>query len=103
MERLFPTRALAVLLAIGLVDLISTAVMHQQGMIVELNPLMRVLIERSEWLFAFVKGGTLVIAWAALVWYSKTNKDFVHKACVAGSVAYMAVWTTWFITGSIMS
>lgn len=97
--KLFPTRALALLLLIGFVDLVATAVMHQHGMIVELNPIMRPLIERSEWLFALVKGLTLVAAWAALVWYSEHNRDFVRKACLAGSAAYMTIWTAWFLVG----
>ena len=37
-RRLLPTRALALLLAIGFLDLIVTAVLHAQGMIIELNP-----------------------------------------------------------------
>lgn len=98
-SKLFPTRALALLLAIGFIDLVATAVMHQNGMIIELNPIMRPLIERSEWLFAFVKGMTLVTAWVALVWYAQHNRDFVRKACVMGSAAYMTIWTAWFLVG----
>lgn len=96
-RRLLPTRALALLLAIGLLDLIVTAVLHAHGLIVELNPLMRPLIEESEWLFAAVKGLTLAIAWAAMVYYAQINKDFVRKACLVGSAAYVVIWMSWFL------
>ncbi len=92
----FPTRSMVALLTIGIVDLVSTAVLHSKGMIVELNPLMRGFITQSEWLFAFVKGMTIGVAWGTMVWYAQTNRDFVNKACTYGSIAYLAVWTTWF-------
>jgi hypothetical protein len=91
-----PTRALAVLMAIGFIDLVVTAVLHAQGQIVELNPLMKPLIETSEWLFAAVKGLTLVLAWLVMVKHADQNLPFIRKACVAGSAAYMIVWTVWF-------
>ena len=93
---LFPTPALALLLGIGLVDLLSTAFLHRAGLIVELNPLMRVFIVRSEWLFGFVKGLTLGGAWAAMAWYARSDLRFVHRAALAGSAAYLAIWCGWF-------
>ena len=96
MTFVFPTRSMVALLLIGVVDLVTTAILHSRGMIVELNPLMRGLINQSEWLFAFVKGLTIGVAWGTMVWYAQTNKAFVNKACIWGSVAYLAVWTTWF-------
>ena len=97
MKLVLPTRALGLLMLIGIIDLVSTAWMHANGQIVELNPLMRVFIERSEWLFALVKGLTLVAAWGALAWYCKYNRKFVRNACFIASLAYAAVWTSWFI------
>ena len=99
MKALFPTRALALLLAIGTLDLIATAWLHAQGRIVELNPIMRPLIERSEWLFAFVKGATLVLGWVLLGQYAKHHRHFVRTACLAGTGIYMLVWTVWFVKG----
>ena len=99
MKRLFPTKSLVILLGIGLVDLIVTAVLHQRGLIEELNPLMQPLIERSEWLFAAVKGLTLVAAWSALVWYAQHNLRFVRNACALGAAAYLTLWTAWFLVG----
>lgn len=95
----FPTRALALLLFIGTIDLISTAVLHHYGYITELNPLMKPIIEQSEWLFAAVKGMTLLVAWLFIWKYAKENIAFARKACLAGSFAYVAIWCLWFYSG----
>ena len=87
-QTVFPTRALMLLLSIGFFDLFMTALLHSRGVVVELNPLMRPLIERSEWLFAIVKAVTLVGAWWVLAWYAKQNLTFVRKVCVLSA----AVW-----------
>lgn len=100
-RQFFPTNALALLLAIGFVDLVATAVLHSRGLIVELNPIMRPLIERSEWLFAAVKGLTLLLAWSVMHNYAKHNVRFVRKAAFLASSAYLFIWTTWFIGGSV--
>src|SRR5690349_12595392 len=100
MKFVVPSRAIYLLVGIGLIDLIVTAVLHAQGRIVELNPVMRPLIEQSEWLFAFVKGLTLAIAWVGLVWYGKQNPRFVRFACIAGSFAYLMVFAAWFVRGA---
>jgi len=100
-RQLVPTRAILLLMAIGFVDLLSTAILHANGQIVELNPVMRPMIEHSEWLFAIVKGLTLVICWGTMVWYSKINLKFVKQACIYGSGAYAFIWVTWFTIGSL--
>ena len=101
MPSLFPTRAIGLLMLIGFADLISTAMLHQRGLIVELNPVMRHFLDQGEWLFILVKGATLVTAWFALCWYSRHNKKFVRTACLWASGAYMTVWVSWFTIGSI--
>ncbi len=53
-------------------------------------------MRRSEFLFALVKGATLVLAWVVLARYAKQNPMFVQKACLIGSVAYSAIWLTAF-------
>lgn len=83
-------------MTIGVVDLVMTSVLHAQGRIVELNPLMRVFIERSEWLFALVKGATLVIAYVTMRNHAKHNPQFVRNACLVGSAAYVMIWCAWF-------
>jgi len=91
-KALLPTRALALFLLIGFTDLIVTAVLHSKGLITEVNPIMRYFIDRGEWLFAVVKGATLIAGWVALAWYAKTNLAFVRKVAYAGSAAYVGLW-----------
>lgn len=95
-----PTRAILLFIGIGLIDLVTTAVLHAHGRIVELNPLMRIFIEQSEWLFVLVKGFSLIGGWIVLAWYAQHNLEFVKKASIWGSLAYLFVWLAWFI-GSI--
>ena len=89
------------LLAIGFLDLVVTAVLHSQGLITEQNPLMRPIIERSEWLFAVVKGMTLVVAGVVMARYARTNREFVRRVCLTGSVLYVAIWTIWMIEANV--
>lgn len=62
-----------------------------------MNPLMRVFIERSEWLFAAVKGATLLVSWYVMSRYARVNPQFVRTACLAGSAFYVFLWTSWFL------
>lgn len=62
---------------------------------------MRVLIERSEWLFALAKFMTLFLGWMALRWYANQNLPFVRKASMWGSGAYVVVWCLWFFGASL--
>lgn len=98
---LAPTRSILLLMSIGFLDLVSTAVLHAQGKIVELNPLMKPFIEHSEWTFATVKGCTLLAAWAAMVAYCRVDRKFVRQCCIFGSIAYMILWSVWFTIGSL--
>lgn len=100
LKSVVPTRAVALLMAIGFIDLLATVFLHANGSVVELNPLMKPLIEQSEWLFAVVKSSTLFIAWIALVWYARQNLTFVRAACLIGSAVYVLVWCAWFIAAS---
>ena len=84
-RRLWPTRALVLLLAIGFFDLIVTAVLHANGMITELNPLMKPLLEQGEWLFAIVKSFTLIAAPAAVSSCCSTGSGSREAKPSAGS------------------
>ena len=97
MRAIAPSRSILLLMAIGFVDLFTTAWLHARGQIVELNPLMRPLIEQSEWLFVGVKALTLLAAWTAMAMYARSNRPFIRLVCVAGSIVYVAVWTIWFM------
>jgi Domain of unknown function (DUF5658) len=97
---ILPTRSLALLIAIGLADLIATTWLHMQGLIVELNPVMRGFIDRGEWLFVVVKGATLALAWFTMATYAKKNREFVRKVCLTGSAAYVLIWVAWFVASA---
>lgn len=92
----FPVTSLLILMIIGVVDLVATAWLHAHGLIVELNPLMRPLIEHSEWLFAGVKAATLVVAYVVMLRYTQVNRAFVARACTYASLAYVGIWLVWF-------
>jgi hypothetical protein len=100
MRAVFPSRGIILLIGIGFVDLLSTAWLYHRGMIVELNPLMRVLLKNGEWPFVLVKGLTLVFTWVALAKYSRLNPSFVRSTCLIGSIAYVSLWATWFTIGN---
>ncbi len=99
MRAIFPTRALAVLLAIGLLDLIATAILHAQGQIQELNPLMAPVLGQSETKFVLVKGATLVFAWILLVRYARHDLKQVRRACLWGTAAYISMLSLAFFAG----
>jgi len=69
-------------------------------MIVEQNPLMRPLIERSEWLFAGVKSLTILGVYVVMRGYGQSNRDFVRKAAMIGVSAYVVLWAAWFAAGT---
>lgn len=98
LAKLFPSRALLLLVLVSSLDLVVTAVLHRQGRIVELNPLMRPLIERSEWWFALVKGATIFAAWLMMARYGAENRGFVRRAACAGVLLYVTLWSTWFVS-----
>jgi hypothetical protein len=57
---------------------------------------MNYFIMKGEWVFALVKGATLVAGWATLAWYARTNLAFVRKVAYMGSVAYLGLWLCLF-------
>ena len=102
MRAILPTRSLGVLMFIGFLDLFTTLWLHVNGMMVELNPIMRYFLLQSEWTFALVKAVTLLGAWGVLAWYARQNREFVRMACMWGSVGYVALWTMWFTAGHLI-
>lgn len=91
---------MGLLVTVATIDLIATAILHANGLIVEQNPLMRPLIERSEWLFAGVKALTIVGVYVVMRKYGQANRDFVRKAALIGTGAYVLLWSAWFATGT---
>jgi len=96
---LFPTRALAALLAIGLLDLVATAILHAQGQIEELNPVMAPVIAGGEWRFVAVKSATLAFAWLILARRAKDAPTQVRRACLWGCAAYLCLLGGAFLSG----
>ena len=84
-------RALALLLGIGLFDLVATAVLSARGRIVEANPLMAPVLARGEFAFVVVKAGTLLVAGVLLVRAKVRDPIGVRRACLAGSGVYAAL------------
>ncbi|MCX7798968.1 MAG: hypothetical protein N2109_01340 [Fimbriimonadales bacterium] len=68
-----------------------------------MNPLMRPLIERSELLFATVKGATLLAAWVVMRRFHPTYGRFIDSACLGGSAVYLVVWLTWMLGATFFS
>ncbi|RYD43348.1 MAG: hypothetical protein EOP83_31905 [Verrucomicrobiaceae bacterium] len=91
MSVFFPTRALILLLAIGLLDLAVTAGLSAKGLIEERNPLMAPVLAHSEWSFVGVKLVTLVSAYLLLVRHSRVDQRAVKRACLWGSGAYLTL------------
>ncbi|MBI1757001.1 MAG: hypothetical protein HYR64_07840 [Fimbriimonas ginsengisoli] len=98
-SRCLPTRALGLLMAIGFADLLATSLLYSSGLIDELNPLMRPVLHHSLWAFGFLKGGTLLLGWWALANYARSDRSFVRRICLFGSVAYVIIWVGWLIVG----
>jgi hypothetical protein len=95
-KAVMPTRSIGLLMAIGFIDLVVTAWLYVHGLIQELNPIMRAALEHSPILFILLKGGSLVLAWVVLARYCKTDKAFVKRACLSGSLIYVTLWASWF-------
>lgn len=100
MRAILPTRSIGLLIGIGLIDMVVTAWLHAQGLVVEMNPLMRGFLASGEWLFILVKSLTLIAAWVVMVHYAQVNRLFVRKLCLWGSAVYMSVWLLWFVAGA---
>jgi len=83
---------------IGFADLVSTAWLHYLGLIRELNPIMMPTLAHGEWPFIVVKSLTLFGAWVALARYARKDLKFVRFSCMAGSCAYLALWSFWFFS-----
>ena len=79
---------------------LTTTMLHARGLIVELNPIMRPVIEHSEWAFALVKGVTLLIAFITMSQYARQNSVFVGKASKIGILMYTGIWIVWFTAAS---
>jgi hypothetical protein len=94
-----PPIELVLLMAVGVIDLLSTVILYCMGLVVELNPLMRPLLEASPWLFSIVKLATLFVAYVAMQAYRKHDETFVRRAALGGATAYIIVWSACTLAG----
>jgi len=97
-----PPREVVFLMAVGIVDLLTTVVLYCLGFVEEINPLMRPIIEKSPALFTCIKLSTLVAAYFAMVWYSKVDEKFVRRAAWLGGWTYVVVWLVFTSLGAIL-
>lgn len=84
-------------MVIGFADMISTAVWHANGQIEEMNPLLKPIIEQSEWLFVAVKAATLIAAYVAMAMYARKKPEFVRNASRMGILVYLSIYLIWFV------
>lgn len=96
-----PVPGLVALIGLALLDLATTLWWHANGMMTELNPLMRPLLEKNEWLFSGVKLATIVALAIAIVLYAKKNLAFCRRVCAVGAGAYISIWTAGVILGAL--
>ena len=91
MRAFFPTRALGLLLLVGGLDLVATALLSAQERIEEVNPLMAPILASGAGAFVLVKGLTLAFAWLLLARHAREDLRGVRRACIGGSAIYAAI------------
>lgn len=96
-----PPVPVLMLVGIAILDLLSTTILYSMGLIEEMNPLMRPLLEIHPALFAVVKMATIVAAFAGLQWYRRHDERFVRVASGWGAATYSIIWIGWCIGAHI--
>jgi len=81
-----------VLVGICLADMISTLFFVLRGAAVEQNPLMRVCLDASPWVFVLVKLASFIPFVLAVELYRKKNAAFARLACPISIVAYVVTF-----------
>lgn len=67
---------------------------------VELNPLMRPLLNVGPWQFSAVKIAGLLLLWIVIRAHFDKNERFCRAACATGAALYGGIWTVWAIVGN---
>ncbi len=81
-----------VLVGICLADMISTLFFVLRGSAVEQNPLMRVCLDTSPWVFVLVKLASFIPFVLAVELYRKRNAAFARFACRTAIAAYLVTF-----------
>ena len=95
-RRFFILPANLVLLAVGLVDLLTTLVWVQAGLAIEVNPIMAALLRVGVPAFVGVKLLTLAAYVLTMEWYRRRNEPFVRRVGLATVVAYTGIYAVSF-------
>lgn len=81
-----------ILLAICLLDMLSSAVLFHHGMAREANPLLRSAAEAGTLPFIMAKSATFVPALVAAEWYRRRRPAFIVPLIRWAGIAYASVY-----------
>lgn len=81
-----------VLIGICLADMISTLFFVLRGSAIEQNPLMKVCMDQSPWVFVLVKLASFVPFVFAVELYRRKNAAFARFACRTAIAAYVVTF-----------
>ena len=87
------SRESIIILAVCMLDLLSTVWLLSAGLATEANPLMAHLLDRSLALFCGVKMGTVFCLIALTEWYRKQHPIFVRSVMRFAIAGYLALYT----------
>lgn len=88
----------AVLLAVGLADLLSTVFWVATGRAIEVNPIMAAVLRLGIWPFVLTKLSTLAACVGVLEWYRRRRNPIFAR--VVGNIAltcYIAIYAIAFV------
>lgn len=101
MSRFFATPGVVVLSVLALTDMVTTLYWSASGRMVELNPLMRPLLETSPAAFAIAKLATVAALLAAVAVSYQGREQFCRTATAWGAGAYALIWSAWTALGNM--
>jgi len=86
------SRETLILFAICFLDMMSSAIMFQNGLAVEANPLLRGAADAGFMPFVIAKSLTFVPALMAAEWYRRQRPEFVLPLLRWAAAAYAAIY-----------
>lgn len=91
-----------ILVAICLIDMLSTLICVMRGIAVEQNPLMAMCLRHSPMTFVMVKIASFVPFVVAIELYRKQNPAFARLVCRSAIVLYVVTFTVLTIGTNIV-